>query len=151
MKSLRVIISFLAILGYSKMEERCPICLEDVCEEDVKCTQCTTRYHADCKPADACATCRCVYDEAKKIQNFIALNQHFNDNLTLADIAESDEEDEDEDDDTYEYTGYYDEDDEYVPSSAELNNIIEGRQIIRPRMMTRAITRHLVNQGYDLD
>jgi hypothetical protein len=125
MKSLRELISFLAILGYSKMEERCPICLEDVCAEDVKCDQCTTRYHADCKPADACATCRCVYDEAKKIQNFIALNQHFNDNLTLADIAESDEED--EDDDEYEYDYIYDEEEEYVPSSAELNNIIEGR------------------------
>jgi len=96
--------------------------LEDVCAEDVKCDQCTTRYHADCKPADACAICRCVYDEAKKIQNYIALTQHFNDNITLADIAESDEED-DED----EFTGYYEEEDEYIPSSTELYNIIEGR------------------------
>jgi hypothetical protein len=40
----------------------------------------------------------------------------------LADIAESDEED-DED----EFTGYYEEEDEYIPSSTELYNIIEGR------------------------
>ena len=43
----------------------------------------------------------------------------------MADIAES--EGEEEDDDEYEFTGYYEEEEEYVPSSTELYNIIEGR------------------------
>lgn len=56
------LILFFAIIGSLKMEQRCPICLDDVSSEDSKCCKCETLYHADCKPKDRCATCRHVYD-----------------------------------------------------------------------------------------
>lgn len=85
------------------MEQRCPICLDDVSKEDEKCCKCETLYHAECKPKDLCATCRYVYDKTKKNETEVALINHFNDNLTYEDIGDpdEDEEDDEEDDDIY--------------------------------------------------
>ncbi len=76
--------------------QHCPICLESVTDEDVKCSQCVALYHAECKPVDQCATCRFVYDVKKRNLNQIELINHYNETLIAEDMEPDEEEEEDE-------------------------------------------------------
>lgn len=118
--------------------QHCPICLESVTDEDVKCSQCVALYHAECKPVDQCATCRFVYDVKKRNLNQIELINHYNETLIAEDMEPDEEEEEDEYDDDDDDSSYAD----FYPIDT-----------VRPqyRRLTRSMVRRLLMQGYDYD